>query len=220
MRKSRSARYLELVREIHELRLYLLPEAFDPSGDYTQEELVKALAFRVLAHAELESYMEDRAFDVAKAAANAWKHEKIPSCTLMGLLAFSGRSMEAPPETIKPDDENRTREWNDRIHLSNKIEIAMKSFAYMIKNNNGIKEKNILGLLLPIGVDANTLDHTWLVAMDNFGIKRGDAAHRSSGEIFTTQQINPADEWKAVKSLLRTGLCKVDDNIDEIITNL
>ena len=138
----------------------------------------------------------------------------------MGLLAFSGRPMESPPNSIKPDDCNREEEWKDKIHLTNKIDIAMRSFANTVKNNNGIKEKNILGLLLPLGVAANTLDHTWLVAMNNFGIIRGDAAHKSARKIFTTQQINPADEWQAFKSLLRTGLCKVDDNIEKIITKL
>ena len=66
MSKSRSARYIELVKEMHDLKLYLLPKTFDPLGNYTQEELVKTLAFRVLAHAELESYIEDRAFELAK----------------------------------------------------------------------------------------------------------------------------------------------------------
>jgi hypothetical protein len=200
--------------------MYLLPNAFDLAGDYTQEVMVKALAFRVLAHAGIESYIEECALDLAKKAVIAWKREKKASCTLMGLLAFSGRSMEQPPETIEPDDEKRTREWNDKIHLTNKIDIAMRSFGFMVKNNNGIKEKNVLSLLLPVGFDANALDRTWLLDMDNFGMMRGDAAHRFTGGLCANQQINPADEWQAVKSLLRKGLCKVDDNIEKIINEL
>jgi hypothetical protein len=220
MGKSRSQRYINLVKEIHALRIYLLPNVFDPAGDYTQDVLVKALAFRVLAHAGLESYMEESTLELAKAAVKAWKREKRASCTLMGLLAFSGQSMDQPPKTLRPEDENRSREWNDKIHLSNKIDNAMRAFVYMIHNNNGIKEKNVLGLLLPVGFDANALDHTWLLDMDNFGESRGDAAHKSTGGLCAGRQINPADEWQAVKSLLRKGLCKVDDNIERIINEL
>ena len=89
MEKSRSIRYRELVKEIHNIRLYLLPESFDPLGNYTQEELVKTLAFRVLAHAGFESYLEERAFELAKAATNAWKKERKAESLLRGVAEYS-----------------------------------------------------------------------------------------------------------------------------------
>jgi hypothetical protein len=121
---ARSERYKELVKEIHTLRKYFLPRQFDPIGRYSDEELIKAIAFRVLAHAELESYVEDRVMELAKAATRSWKTNKKASCTLMGLLAFSGDEMELPPDSLIPVQPTQRGIWVRKYILIIKLRIA------------------------------------------------------------------------------------------------
>ena len=45
--------------------------------------------------------------------------------------------------------------------------------------NHGIKEKNILGLLLPIRLSMSDINQTWLATIDSFGSDQGNTAHRS-----------------------------------------
>jgi hypothetical protein len=188
---ARSKRYKELVKEIHTLRKYLLPRQFDPIGKYLDEELIKAIAFRVLAHAELESYVEDRVMELAKVATRSWKTNKKASCTLMGLLAFSGDEMELPPDSLTPMQPTQKSIWGKKIYLNNKIDDCMINFVGSVKKNHGIKERNLLKFLLPVGVEADSLDQTWLATMNSFGERRGESAHKSTGSYRATQQINP-----------------------------
>jgi hypothetical protein len=61
--------HLRLLRErVEGLRNHLLPTPFDPTGTYSDEAgtQIRALAFRVLAHAELETYFEERVVEIAK----------------------------------------------------------------------------------------------------------------------------------------------------------
>lgn len=118
---ERSTRYNELVRQIDILVTHLLPRNFNPEGRYSEDEQVRSIAFRILAHAEVEAYIEDRVMEAAKTATSAWKTRRKASCTLMGLLAFSDVEGGSPPETIKPTQPSQTHIWEDKIRLSNRI---------------------------------------------------------------------------------------------------
>ena len=37
----------------------MLPEKFSPTGDYSDRQLDRARGFRLLAHAEIEAFLED-----------------------------------------------------------------------------------------------------------------------------------------------------------------
>ena len=103
---NKSEKYKILVKELYVLRCHLLPEMFDPTGNYTPEILTRASMFRVLAHAEIESYIEERSWETAIAAVNSWQKKKKASRTLLGLLAFSDLKMEKPPNSLKPKKAN------------------------------------------------------------------------------------------------------------------
>jgi hypothetical protein len=70
-----SARYQALRQRVEMLREHLLPNPFDPTGNYVDEAAVRTrtLSFRVLAHAELETYFEDRVVEIAKASWRRWE---------------------------------------------------------------------------------------------------------------------------------------------------
>ena len=69
---AHSARFRELRARIRELRKHFLPRRFDDTGSYSARQFDRARAFRLLAHAEIESYLEDVAFDAANNAFRVW----------------------------------------------------------------------------------------------------------------------------------------------------
>jgi hypothetical protein len=103
------------------------------------------------------------------------------------------------------------------LKITEKINSAIKSFRKVIDNNHGLKEKNILALLLPIGINNNDLDpnNTWLATMSTFGEKRGLVAHKSSTSYMTIQTPDPANELNTVNQITDELL-----RIDELINNL
>lgn len=213
---SKSEKYRHLVKELYVLRCHLLPKEFDPTGNYTPEILTRASMFKVLAHAEIESYIEERSWDTAIAAVNSWQKKKKTSRTLLGLLAFSDLKMEKPPNSLRPKKANSQSSWKNKLDLSIKINQAMDIYHKAIENNHGIKEEHLLRLLLPIGFDINNLDPVWVADMNSFGEGRGKIVHTSASK-WAKQQLDPKNELKIVKSLLRNGIKSLDDKIEELL---
>lgn len=211
-----SNQYKKLTEELMRLRCELLPEEFNFIGDYPPEVFTKTVAYRVLAHAEIESYIEDRAYEAALTATREWENRKKVSKTLLGLLAFSGQNMEEPPDSVHPSQPTQASTWDDKIRISNKIKTAMNVFHNAITNNNGIKEKNLLRLLLPIGIEVDELDPILLADLDSFAKVRGEAAHLSARKYRAKQQVDPKDELRTVKSLVQR-LIDIDTAINQLL---
>jgi hypothetical protein len=165
----KSLRFRTLTRELNRLKKQFIPKT-NPTGLYSDRQLARTLAYRVLAHAEIESYLEERAWDVVQNAKTLWDTTGKTTRTLICLLGFSGLTMDKPPGTL-----NRTRGSRDdhdkRLKISKKIALSVNEFWTVIDKNHGVKEKNILALLLPIGIDGDDLDSAWLATMNTFGEK-------------------------------------------------
>lgn len=208
---ARSKRYRQLISQLKILRKHLLPKKFSLTGSYSQSTYTKCFAFRVLCHAEIEAYFEERAQEIATKAENDFRVRKRVSHTALAILAFSGCDMPRPPETA-----DRTKSSADRLFTLNKFMIAYNDFVKnVIPSNHGIKESNILELLLPIGIDVNDLDPLWFTKMNDFGTARGLVAHSSRMGIVTLP--NPADELSIVNSIV-TDILKVDELINKLMS--
>ena len=214
-----SIRYKELKNEILQLRRDLLPKKFRSSSQYEQEDITKTIAYRVLVHAEIEAYLEDRSRDIALAAVKAWKDRNQASKTLLALIAFSGRIMEKPPNSMSPEQLSQVGQWDEKIKLSKKIDLAMNDFHYVLNNNNGIKEANIVRLLLPIGVDCDELDTVLVADLNSYGVSRGLVAHQRFESYRTTEQIDPKEELKKVMSLVE-GMANIDRIFEQLLVSL
>ncbi|WTW95944.1 hypothetical protein OG216_22310 [Streptomycetaceae bacterium NBC_01309] len=191
-----SPRYKDLSRRITELRKNLLPAKFDPLGLYTDRVYERTRGFRVLAHAEFESYIEDRAIEVVHRAHVEWKSSaKVRPCLLA--LMSHGDSESSIPESLS-ELADSSRKYPTLI---GRIETAKKHYsAYVRTRNNGIKEKNLLLLLLPLGVAKNEIDLTWLNTTEAWATSRGEVAHTSA--IKMQVQIDPRIELQTVRDIL------------------
>jgi hypothetical protein len=190
-----SARFEELERRITELRQNFLPQEFDATGDYGDLVYEQTRAFRILAHAEFESYIEDRVIEIIDQAVSGWK--------VNGSIAQSLLSVVAYRESAFPIPESLTEAAARPAKypaLEARIEAARADMhRYARKQNHGIKEKNLLRLLLPIGLQDTDIDSGWLSATETWATARGDAAHKGA-----KMQVkpDPQNELKTVKVVL------------------
>ena len=204
-----SDRFIVLEQELNKLRDQFLPEAFDPTGSYSEQQLALTIAYRVLAHAEIEAYIEDRVWDATRYAKQCWDDQGQCTRTLLCLLAFSGEKMNLPPDTLTPVRASRAAEIN------RKVDLAVNAFWRVVDKNHGLKEANLLSLLLPIGIDSNDLDPAMLATMNAFGEGRGFFAHCSASSYRTQQPPDPATELQTIQQIAADLR-----NLDQLISDL
>ena len=211
---SKSKRFRTLEQELKKLRKYFLPRQFDPQGNYSERQVSLATAYLVLAHAEIESYLEDRVVEIATNSLKIWKNNNQTTITLVSLFAFSGLNLEKPPDSLIVNQQPQILE--EKLKLDKKLSKVFGSFRKSVKNNHGIREKNILLLLLPIGVSSDDLDQVWLQEMNDFGAKRGEFAHQSASNYKTRQPPDPKNELEMVNRLLQ-GLIHIDRLLNDLL---
>lgn len=213
-----SKRFIVLEERIKELKRLLLPFRFDPTGYYKHPLRVttRALSFRVMAHAEVETYLEDRVLEIATTALKAWEDRQFVSPATLHLLAFSGRSFERPPETLQAPDPQRAKDWPSRISLDDRFSKCVSEFHKRVRTeNHGVKEKHILDLLLPVGFDVGKCDVLFLQTMNNFGEARGAVAH-TSGKSHIQKAVDPKDEFETLRAIL-ANLVSIDLELDRVL---
>ena len=200
-----STRFDQLNLRIQELREHLLPGSFDPTGDYDAVQNDRTLSFRLLAHAEIESYLEDIVVETANHAFEAWADRGAITGTLLAMLAYPHSGFLDLPTTKPP---------NINLDLRDRIERARNQLnRFAMDKNNGILEANILKLLLPVGISEAELDSVWLATADSFGRLRGGTAHRS----FRVEiPPDPKNELDIVTQIV-DGLTKIDEQLLSLV---
>lgn len=158
---------------------YLVTRNTDPLKTYSKAEEDLLRSFRLLVHAEIEHFMESRVKDIVNKAHAIWQSDKKPTLVITSLLAY----MEYAKEKT----------------LTDRINAAVKNYNNIVDGNHGIKKRNVVSLLCPIGVEPNSLNVVWLNTLDSFGGKRGHVAHSS----FRVQTpIDPVNEISEIKQII------------------
>lgn len=191
-----------LERRLNELRRHFLPAQFDPTGAYTPRAIDRARSYRLLAHAEIEACIEDLVRGLVTSSYAAWELDRRPRTCLLALVSFYAEKFPPVPETMPATLSRVTPGF-----MKDRIETARNAYARVVLQNNGVKEKNLLRLLLPIGIQEYELDRTWLATIDSFGSVRGDTAHQS---MRAQQPPDPANELAIVRQIV-TGLRQLDE---------
>lgn len=162
-----------------------LVQRVNPLTCETPLQTLKVRSYILLSHAALEEYLEDLCKDVALQAVEKFKESKKITNALLGLVA-SGLLDEISVGKAK------RKAKQDLFHdIEMFASEALTQFHTVIKNNNGIKRANQLSLLLPIGIDPETTDSATLAALDSYGTKRGDVAHKAKiTKVHTLSEID------------------------------
>ncbi|WP_420265185.1 HEPN domain-containing protein [Candidatus Magnetominusculus dajiuhuensis] len=167
-------------------RLNQLSEHFISGSKTIEQDDIRA--YILLAHAEIEAYFEDITRDIAVNAYTNWNEKSTLSATLISLAIYSERNFGKVPieiinisGTAKMNAILQTALNSFVINVSHKdgINGVVQAFAKTVEQNHGITEDRLLKLLIPIGVQKNELNNTWLVDINQFGERRGDIAHQS-----------------------------------------
>jgi RiboL-PSP-HEPN len=205
-----SVRFKELQRRLRELKINMLPNKFSPTGEYTDRQLDRARGYRLLVHAEIESYLEDVAKDCVMCAVRKWKNSRLPSLTITSLLSsyHSGWNVDSDVSNEDIIRIAKTR-VNFKDSVDTIIDLAVLQFTKKISDNHGIKENNFKTIIFPLGVMPEDLDSDCISNLNSFGGLRGELAHRTKK---TTTQLNPEDEYKTVSNLI-LGLKTLDKKI-------
>jgi hypothetical protein len=193
---SESRRWKSLKREIQLLRAHFLPEAFHPLGTYSHSPKVQAhtRAFLVLSHAEIETYLEDWAKEIARSAEDAWTLKHRVSEPLAFLLATLSERLSIPATLLTAS----TKDIPAR--LSEALTKLFAGYYSRIKSNHGIKEANFWSLFGPLGMPMTALGPTLLLNLEALGSLRGDHAHHSARAIQNV--LDPETEYKRVNDIL------------------
>lgn len=188
---AQTAQFDLLLRRHNELQKALLPRSFSPTGNYRSSTYEKVSGYRILVHAEIEFYFEEITKEIIKKAYDRWKADGTVSRTLVALVAYCPAVFKDIPE--KTSDQTASEDLQFRVKKS-------RDFfnTYIRTKNNGIKEKDILALLLPIGVTINDLDNDLLIALNNFGTARGQIAHSTRAQT----PMDPSDAVAQVQEVI------------------
>jgi hypothetical protein len=209
-----SDRFLQFKGNIALLRQMFLPAIFVETGIYEDEARVQhfAIAFRLLAHAEIESFIEDRADALFQCAWRCWNEHRTPSRTILALIAHLPRPENTLLENIPPATTLKKP-------LSELVQKAQSHYRHIVRKNHGIRKSNILKLLVPLGFEPDneeSIPLALLTDLDAYGVMRGSLAHQPRG---LRVQVDPRNEWQTVEGFVAMFKIldeRISKEIDEI----
>lgn len=189
-----SDRLVDALRQLQELSSALL--TINSTATYTRDEYIEARAFVVLAHGVIEDYLEGICLEVIDGALKSFNSDGGARTALLALVHYTGTG-------VVPDSYGGGP-WGLREGL---VASRQRLFQWA-DNNNGIKEKDVLRLLLPTGLKETDMTSAWLAAMSNFGEMRGRVAHRGHPQRAQTP-VDPEDALDHIEAITST-LCRLD----------
>lgn len=201
---KQSTHFRYLTKNLNKLEQVFLSMKRRHDGSYTVREQTMVRAYGLLAHAEIEYYFENIAKEVVLNAYAKWKSDKKPSHVLMSVTTFINIK-EKIPEKVSRQKINKDEEGL----IENRLQEYVSKYMAIIDKNNGVKEIDLLKLLLPLGIHLNEIDTTFLISIDSFGRDRGEIAHNS---IKTQSLIDPFTKQRDVTNIL-TEIGKLDNKI-------
>lgn len=188
---AKSANLRSGVKEVKALRGHFLPKKFHPLGIYADPVQIQAhtRAFVVLVHAEIETFLEIWAKEIAQAAERLWNSSKKISNPLAYLLSTVGAKIHTTQ--LYPKDTPQ--------RLADECVALFQRYYKQIKDNHGVKESNVLLLFGALGTPAAAFGATLLPSLESFGEHRGFQAHHATRAV--VNQLDPKTEYDKAMAL-------------------
>jgi hypothetical protein len=181
-----SAELTRLRRRVRDLRGRLLPSHWPISANAAQSE--RARGFTLIAHAEVETFLEQIVLVYVDRKTDDWLLRGKPSNCIAALARTAARQ-GAEKGTLR-----------DVVKLG-KTQLS----NYLATQNHGVRENNLKRMFLPIGFELSSLPSGFVATLDSWGHHRGALAH-VGGYVAIP---NPKDEYDKVRVVL-AYLAKVD----------
>jgi hypothetical protein len=172
---------------------------------YTEDDHARALAFSLLASAELESFVEDRCAEVAGIGIQRFKTSQ-DSGTGRALLMWH---ISRKPDRAMPIHEN------DMYAHIGIADSAHKAYGDMVKGSHGIDGKDLLKLVFPLGVRDSGLPLTLTGSLETLAGRRNPASHSHVNRAKSLRE--PKDE-KTLLDQIVLDLKALDDELIRVST--
>ena len=141
---ANSKQFRKLSSRMNELKRHFLPKTFDPTGHYSALQFDKVRAYRVLAHAEIEDFIEEISILTVDDAVKMWRLKQRTNKTLVSLAAlYDGKKVSDVYEEWKATGSSvpKANPFDERI---NRI---TKEYSELIEKNHGIRDRNVIKML-------------------------------------------------------------------------
>lgn len=174
--------------------------------DPTSHELDMIASFKLLMHAEIETFIEDRVtFAIAESVRN-WYDRKVPTSCLFHLIVRwypwfeKDRNPFVNPRSVQ--------------QIGDLIAMCVRKASDEIAQNNGIKQAAFTRLACSGGLLNDDLSGTLLASLESYGTSRGDVAHKAVGRVSSLKDPRvEADDARQLVQLLE----QFDEGISAII---
>jgi hypothetical protein len=201
----RSKRLRELDTQCWLFRRKYLPRKFSNTGNYTNEQYRDAAIFRLLVHAELETYFEQLALEILGKALHNINNGTTCKAGAALVSLYSSDKMHGMP-TQK--DEMRPSSFLVRTQLACANDLRRK-----VDTNRGVKSYNILQMFIPLGMDETAIDEQLLVDLNTLASKRGDVAHHAMHDLKSLP--DPKEEMELTKRIVKSLV-----SFEKLVANL
>jgi hypothetical protein len=183
--------YPELKKRLERLAASLLPPD-SANGTYTDRDKDLIHAYIVLAHAEIEEFLENLARFVTERARDK---STPPQCTptISRLIIYKSIRGKEKIETVS----------------SETIASAVAHYENVISGNHGIRADNLFRVFMPLGLTHDDFDAVLMNELDTFGNLRGGIAHTAAR---LQQGASPSSEKRKVLNILE-GLSHLDQKV-------
>lgn len=192
-----------LEQHLGDLQGYFIMQRDDYSL-YTAEDHAKALAYRLLASAALENFVEARCLEIARTGVDRLGKSQ-PSATGRALMIWSAsqasRWDSAGPIYIHESDPLTN------AHLAN---AAFEKYSKTVKKSHGIGGDDLRSLVFPLGLRESQVPEVLTVSLDDLAAKRNPASHTYVNHAKSLTE--PSAEVAMISQILKP-LRGVDDDL-------
>lgn len=181
-----------LANSVMELKRIYLDASLNSGVPPTADQHDFARSFTVLAHAEIEWYIEKVSTKFSEKILTAAKYGNVSASTF-ALLTFSSLAPLTGGGEFK----------REKRLVSTRVGEAKASLKKISDENHGIREEHLASLFVPLGLTHKDIDATWLGDVDSFATFRGRYAHMSRTEPDANpSSVNPSDIWDHCKRIV------------------
>ncbi len=200
-----SLAYRDLQKRVEELRAHFIAFTVPPDRSPEPKEIDCIAAFRLLAHAEIEWYIEERTRSSILVAGEIWRNSKVITRSLLNLL-----------QIFPPIAWDIKQQGLDVTDIDSTLEMCQRKAMDAIANNHGIREASFRILASFCGCLSGDIDQTLVNTMNTYGHLRGELAHKRTDRV--PQIPSPEDEYASATAII-SGLEQFDLAVERITGN-
>lgn len=172
---------------------------------YSTQDHMGAIAYRLMSSAAIESYVEDRCRSIARAAADRLSTGK-KSAAGRGLLTWHLTSR-------RPWKYQAPIHGEDVLNYVTEVPTALKAYNDHVRASHGISGSDLRNLVVILGIRDAQLDSRLVDSLDALADARNPASHGYQNRAKTMQE--PETETVLVNQVL-SDLQKLDADLERV----